>query len=113
MEAPESVVDGVHLDARRAASAFLCADEPFDHNQRHGPLECAAKLFAKESLRYHDAIGFTQPLQNQVAQTRTNRYANHQRTGQHGDGNRDAADDREVCPPVMTEASTANSACLH
>src|SRR5688500_8971141 len=113
MEAPEPVVDAVHLDARRAASAFLRANEPFRHNQRYGPLERGPQLLAKESLRYHDATGVTTPVETEVAQAGTTRYTAHQRPRQYGNRNGDAADDREICTPVMTEASTADGACLH
>ena len=63
VEAPEPIVDRVHLHARRAASALLRRDEPFGDDQRHGLLERARQLLAEESLRHDDAIGPAEPLQ--------------------------------------------------
>ena len=60
-----------------------------------------------------DAIGPAEPLQHEVAQARAHRDADHQRAGEHRDRNGDAADDREIRAPVMTQAAATKSAGLH
>ena len=105
METPEPIVNRVHLHARGAASALLRRNEAFGNNQRHGRLERARQLLAEESLRHDDAIGPAEPLKNQIAQTGADRYADHQRAGEHGHRDGDTGDDGEIRAPVMTKAA--------
>ena len=108
---PEAIVDGIHLNARGRRPLVLIGDKPFHHDERRGPslpesaALASAELLAEESRRQHDVIGLAEPLQNQIAQARAHRHADHQRAGEHRDGNRHTGDDGEVGPPVVAEAA--------
>ncbi len=104
-EAPEPIVDGVHLHARRAAPALLSGDEPFEHDQRHGRARTRPPAARGRIPATGRRDRRAEPLQHQVAQARAHRYADHQRAGQHRDRDGDAGDDGEIRAPVVAQAS--------